>query len=570
MAQAHNRRFRQDSYLVEDTKTREKKGSRRERREEPLILEEEDFFSPVPSIKTSEPRISLPLFPIDDIEISDDVDIEISDVDDVDVEISDVESSSSEEEPSPPRNKYVYNDPSRSQSKPHIPSEIPRISRAIRGERLATSAEDIRKREVRDLASMVKNDIVSKITDKREYIDFAISEDAMKIWIQCFTSPLNSKINYDPLETEGDAYEKSFMVTYIRENFPDVNSDRITSLIQHYASNEFHAETMKKIPTRSGRKIHDYMLSGVYSKEELVKNLPDDYIGDIYEAIFGAIITVFNMYKSKLGPIFADKWFEYIASIINFNVNEEYKSNYIAELSQIFDKLATAVGARTMQYVSAHETSVTYEDYDGNRSVAISVYRSLTREAIDLIERVNSEVGIELRIKGNIRSLLGRPLILRGHVNDTVPKHSKYYKSYSVIMKVDKKARNLAAKQALDYLKGYGITQEWASQIKMEVIVNKLNPHIRKDFMDAINSLGYVDFVLSKDNKYATLGGNMYVSLLGVKKNGFKELIFTKFGKSGTIQLSTELITNFVIQWRNLPPEKRKNFDQSDIVSGMK
>ena len=103
--------------------------------------------------------------------------------------------------------------------------------------------EDVRWYE--GLREFLRSLIKQRITTKPEFIEKMVSQEAMKIWVPCFTSESydpNVGMNYEELEMVGDHAMEYNFIMYLYLNYEGINRAELSELKSHYISKPYQAK----------------------------------------------------------------------------------------------------------------------------------------------------------------------------------------------------------------------------------------------------------------------------------------------------------------------------------------
>lgn len=309
-----------------------------------------------------------------------------------------------------------------------------------------------------DLINYLKN-ILLNIIDESE-IDNYFTEESIKIWNRAFIhESINPSNNNEELEYLGDAILKAVFPYYLLKKLPGLDKSIYTELNSFYMSKE------EQLKLADYLKLEDYVLA-----IEL-KNSRNNVIGDMFEAFFGALTEVSDLYFKGLGFYNCFNMIVYLYKNKEIDESKGLGSGK-TQVKQIFSRFAI------------HEPNEKIISKDGKEECQII----LGPEQLDFLKnhKINIKNKKELTIGKNIAN-------------------------------TKKEAIKIAYDNALEALRKLGVTTSWAENIKREDD-RKIIEKYYNDLMKKLKKDGYIDYYFFIPRKTVNKNGSTVI-LVGVTKD---------------------------------------------------
>lgn len=391
-------------------------------------------------------------------------------------------------------------------------------------------------KQTTNLINFVKANIVTKITDDPKLIKHATTGNSVGLWVQCFSSPLISDVNYEPVETFGDSICDVCFFRRVRREFMDITPKELSSMRAYYVDNRMHANLINKLnkKVKSGKRFQDYINTGDILGDE---ELPYSIVGDLYEAIFGTIADVFDNYTDGLGIPMAIKWYNHIIDVTELNLDRNIEDP-IAKLEQIFTRLSTDNDKVAKPNFSTERSRVgiTNDEIIGGKWV-------LSDKLLKRLMAINNRLDDDLKIE-NIREIKPNTelLVKEYDVYEFYPDIKDPKKGY-VYADTKKEAKYNSAKYALEYLDKYGINKEWSINVKKSL---GLDDDLINDLYSRLDKDGYIDYTINKDTKYSKTGSYTILKLYGIDDEENMHLLLSIKGYNSVVDIKKQLIQKYI------------------------
>jgi len=254
------------------------------------------------------------------------------------------------------------------------------------------------------------------------YANILISEEAMTIWIICFTDQSvdrNPGNNYQQLEILGDRQLESIFSSFVINLFPKISESLLTELKQTYLSKNKQKDVSNKLELNKW--IRSNFDNTIHTSEDLL------------EALFGALF--------KIGETYIGKGNGYALAtnlVANLYYDLEIDPDAIllkalTQVKEISEKLGW--GQKQPQKFDQDEFGVVQNIEDESDEYKWSLTLKLTKNARNFIEKT-----------------LGKPILNGGIIASKVSSNKE-----SVV--------NMSYEEALKNLKLlYGVDYDWASK----------------------------------------------------------------------------------------------------------
>lgn len=323
------------------------------------------------------------------------------------------------------------------------------------------------------------------IVPSSELIEKMVSEEAMKIWVNCFTHETydpNVGKNYEELELVGDHAMEYNFIMYLYKTIPNVTRSEMSELKSNYISKPFQA----KVAVQLG--LHNWVRMGIGKDTHTFE--------DILESFFGGINIVGDTaFKFGAGTGLCYnmivKIFENIEINMDFSVGKPK-----TQIKETFEKLHWGVAVENFEK-SGKTTTATI---------------SFTPEAMKTL----AQVGLKLK----------------GPIFATATGTSK------------KVASDNAYKQALDVIRQMGITDEWVQKMRGNRDLD--NPELIPYFQpvqDKLTREGYSSFYLKK---VKTTEEGKYIQMIGVKPDDTLVVLSTTDAPKEETQGKAEVLRKYL------------------------
>lgn len=389
------------------------------------------------------------------------------------------------------------------------------------------------------IRNLVRTDIIGRITNNQDLVAACVADNIMPLWIRCFNTPLVSADNYDVIEKLGDAVLELCTVDKLLVDNPYTTPGAINDAVTYYASNKFIYELMPRIPVTimTGKKLGDFLAT---EKDLMISDhLHWTVVADLYEAILGTVKAVVSIVAhGRIGYDFANEWYLYTLRQNGITRLEDTKGNGMTILHQIFTRFSEAgINIDVRLSKKGKPTEIPLPGDDVYKRVVIGYYYYLTADDIDILNSLGA------------RLPTGKDLIL---VPSNYKQPNNIRTQEPFVIGYDKVvAKENAANEALEFLKNYGVTPEWAARVKTEREIANYGSDVKARFDAKIKQLGYHGYNIKvlTTGKYSTEGSKI-VQLFGVIKhpNGMSEnvLLFSVPGGGNTYEIKKELVMRFI------------------------
>lgn len=420
----------------------------------------------------------------------------------------------------------------------------------------ARIADKMKERHVRynDLQKLVYYNIVNRITTNEGVKQFCIGPVAMEYWLKCFTTPTVSTNSYETVETFGDSVLKMCVIDRMYTENPRIDSEQLTGAVIYYANNVLLGKILEGVQIENvlnKTSFQDFLL---FDRELLNVNfVMNAIIADLFEAILGTIQVVTGIYfeGSKIGYGFAFNWFTYLFEKAEVKMNITVGNNFTV-LGQIFDRFKNVIGGGLKL---SSETAPFNVAVGGNVIKSVIGWRYyFDTDTLAKLKKLQNSIVDSVSVLNTIQQFPDNKLNL-------VRKDYTWPESvigmspinlYVIGDDIDIAKEN-AAKEALEVLRGYGITPEWASKAKQLLELSDNRNHDARGFRLNLIRYGFVDYNMKKLTKYSTEGFSI-MQLIGKRANGEEQLIKSIAGYQGIKELVDILYEDFAT--RGMPEEE--------------
>lgn len=318
------------------------------------------------------------------------------------------------------------------------------------------------------------NDIVTDNTLLPQYV----TPENLKIWNTAFIhESIDKQINYEDLEILGDRGLEFFFSYYMLQKFPQLNRSNLTTLKSTFMSKIEQAEYSRKLKLDTMIRTRNVTIN-------------DAILEDVFEAFMGALIRVSDGIENGLGYKNGMMMMKFLFEDAKIDVTAEYATYK----SQVIQHYLEPAG-----WLKPDDTDVIPDQNGYKRTI-----------------RLTSEGLRRARADGfNLPAILG--------VGYGRTQTSSIESAYL---------------NALNTLKAYGVTREWAEKKqkqrefgKFKALMPAVYARMRKE--------GYVDLEFSSPkamNQY----GEYTTQLVGIDKNGVKKILGTVTSPSNDRDASRE------------------------------
>lgn len=328
-------------------------------------------------------------------------------------------------------------------------------------------------------------EILKMIIPSSELIEKMVSEESMKIWVNCFTHETydpNVGKNYEELEMVGDHSMEYNFIMYLYKTIPGITRSELSELKSNYISKPFQA----KVAINLG--LPKWVRMGIGKDTHTFE--------DILESFFGGINLVGDMvFKFGAGTGLC---YNMIVKIFeNVQINMEFaEGKPKTQIKETFEKLHWG-------------TAIANFDKPGKITTA-SI--SFTPEAMETLK----SVGLQLK----------SPV-------------------FAVATGTSKKvASDNAYKQALEVIRQMGITDEWVQKMRGNRDLD--NPELIPYFQPVQEKLsreGYESFYLKK---VKTTTEGKYIQMIGVKPDNTLVILATTDGPREETEGKAEILRKYL------------------------
>lgn len=365
-----------------------------------------------------------------------------------------------------------------------------------------------------------------------------LGEEIMPIWMKAFTHiSYDVNENYELIEYQGDRTMKAQFVLYIMDRFPDLDEGPISELENHYLSKPVLAEL--------GRK---------YGLTDYVRTIsvdPDIHIAeDLIESVSGALYQTSDLAFDKFGsgnvPVFNYTKMLFDPMKIDLSILQGQPTTIV---KQIFERLhwsGMSAEDRDREIRSISE-QITQAGTDKERIANIIRY-NLTRASrdkgpVELVEEL-PDGNIKFTIAFTeiaLQEIRGAEAIKRskGEKITPIPEVIAYG-----IGNTRTSAKKIAYANALEKLKSWDITEEFAIRTRQMRLLNKPKfSQYKAPLTNKLRNDGFInfDFKKIKDKPSYKL-----VQLQGIKKDGSKEVLGTAIS-SDESEAQIETIQQYIM-----------------------
>ncbi|CAH6418777.1 Hypothetical protein POVN_LOCUS499, partial [uncultured virus] len=138
-------------------------------------------------------------------------------------------------------------------------------------------------------------------------LTFLVGREAMSLWMMAFThETYNATLNYESLETGGDAVTGYVFKKYLKRRFPKITAAGLTEYKARYMSKEFQQGFARDM------KLGEWLLA-----EETEANA--NILEDLFESFFGTLDELSDRYKEGLGAVNCYNYMPLIFKRIEFD-----------------------------------------------------------------------------------------------------------------------------------------------------------------------------------------------------------------------------------------------------------
>jgi dsRNA-specific ribonuclease len=348
-----------------------------------------------------------------------------------------------------------------------------------------------------------------------------LTPEAMNIWGQAFThETVSSTHNYEDLEYIGDAALKFAFPQYLALKFPHLHKGEYTELNVAYMSKMKNAELAQKMG------FGPYIR--VIGMDRAILNLE----ADVFESFFGALNNIANSIQFGSGFVYCYNMMAYLFEdvYIDESLGRGSAKTQVLQMFVRFDL------QKPQEIVSGLTVNI-----QTTGKMAVRPY-----EVIGKSKGSSKKEAEYQAYKMAINTLVNRGSLIvqeqQAHIQNDIefsiellPEHIDFLKSYGVVIndpiigtaiaKTKKEAEYLAYTQALETLKYYGITTEWAEQAKK---LRDFSDPVVAQYVPAVSNKleteGFVDMAFFIPRKTTTTKGAI-VELIGIRENGERKLL---------------------------------------------
>lgn len=300
-------------------------------------------------------------------------------------------------------------------------------------------------------------DLLAMIVPSETHRQKMISDEAMKIWVPCFTHESynqNVGMNYEELELVGDHAMEYNFVMYMYKNIPNITRKGLSELKANYISKAFQAQIGLKF------KLADWVRIRVEKNTHIFE--------DLLESFFGGINIVGDtVFKFGAGTGLCYNMIVKIFEDIDIDMNKA-RGKPKTQMKETFEQLSWGKPI---------------EEFEKNENRVTTAKISLTPAAMATLR----SLGV------NIKS----PLIA---IESGSSKHVAFDNAYEV---------------ALSNIRKMGITDEWVQKMRGNRDLD--NPNLKPYFEPVkrkTEAEGYSSFYMKKAQ---TTQEGKYIQLIGVK-----------------------------------------------------
>jgi len=328
-------------------------------------------------------------------------------------------------------------------------------------------------------------EILKMIVPSPELIEKMVSDEAMKIWVNCFTHETydpNVGKNYEELELVGDHAMEYNFIMYLYKTIPNVTRSELSELKSNYISKPFQA----KVAVQLG--LHNWVRMGIGKDTHTFE--------DILESFFGGINIVGDtVFKFGAGTGLCYNMIVKIFENVEINMDLSIGKPK-TQIKETFEKL---------------HWGVAIENFEKSGKITTASI-SFTPEAMQTL----TQVGLKLK----------SPV-------------------FAVATGTSKKvASDNAYKQALDVIRQMGITDEWVQKMRGNRDLD--NPELIPYFQPVQEKLsrdGYSSFYLKK---VKTTEEGKYIQMIGVTADGTLVVLATTDGPRDETQGKAEVLRKYL------------------------
>ena len=329
--------------------------------------------------------------------------------------------------------------------------------RSESSKRIVTSSE------YRDRLRNFLRTILIKLSECRtltsiQIADALLSDEFMKIWMKAFTHSSFSPINYETLETIGDASDGLAFYDYIIQSLPNVDSPKTYDELKNfYMSKSFQNKVSRQL---------GFMNNGILRKDSRVPPL-DAIAEDLFESFSGALYIIGNRYGKEhlnmpIGQLLVNNFITMIFNDVELDPDRAFGA-FKTQLLEFSNK------ARIRLF---NESSFTRTDQS-----VIFTYYTTRDNLITVFQSLGNEESVEL-LKHPDRNEITRNRVLETTFKNSGKNENvfKYVLLGQGIYAGKTEAETEAAKYSVAYLIGLGLTRDLLKDIQVE----NLPPEIEK------------------------------------------------------------------------------------------
>jgi ribonuclease III-like protein len=346
--------------------------------------------------------------------------------------------------------------------------------------------------------------VLSHVEPDLETRKLYVTPDAMKIWRTSFThvsfNPNNNE-NYEVLEKLGDEVMKVSFTWFVMQKFPDIQEGMLSLLTTYYLAKSFQAQQAKDLNLDPF--IRSLIGINIHIRE------------DSLEALFGGLFVVSDVLIPPARTISGrdvsmaydngNRLLEYLYRNVDINL-DEIKGSEVTQIKEIFEKMRWTSGA------------------GGNVNKEIETQYNVT----------DGQYMVELRFNEPFFRWVDEQNRERRRLREPPMNFSRDYPTFaSAISYSIKDASNTAYKEGIQQLASYGITSEWAKEMKQENKFSESKVRGLQEFYDATKQKALNDgFASIEFQKLWKHTSYYFVQLYGDDSLGNRYIIATVDGSA--------------------------------------
>lgn len=342
-------------------------------------------------------------------------------------------------------------------------------------------------------------EVLKPVVTDREMIKNFIDSEAMKIWKTAFTSKFyDYHDNYENLEYFGDRILKGVFAQYLYVKYPGESQSFYTNLDSFYMKSDFQDYLARKMG-----------LDGYIRKTYNVE-LPDSlFLGDVFEAFFGALYTIANKIEMGKGQSYCYAMIAHLFKDVNIDL--EYS---LGSPQSLLDQLFKGIV------------------YKGRGLMSVRPF----------VEEIRNQFKATVSLlPDHIDFLRSRNINIQKSIISTAFEPSK------------EKAKFEASKKAMRVLRGVGFGTEQADELKAYKDLHSLqiSPYY-KQLQQKLAEQGYKRVTFETDSKAIKIENTVVVSLIGIDKDNKKTLLSIAKSKvnpdmtAGFIEVKKQAVINYL------------------------